>query len=110
MPRTRPMSKMKRLEMVVEKPTIPTVIKMLEKHATGYTIVPNVTGFGAHGARSDDIVLLVTVTTSDHVDPILESVMPLLNGRSGIVMVTDVAVQRAEHFIPEVRAAQIRRA
>lgn len=107
MPRTRPMSKMKRLEMVVETHAVPLVVKLLQKHATGYTMVPNVTGLGEHGERAGDITLLVTVTTSDHVDPIINAVMPLLNARSGIVMVTDVAVQRAEHFIPELRQAQI---
>jgi nitrogen regulatory protein PII len=99
---------MKRLEMVVETSAVPAVVAVLGKHATGYTIVPNVSGFGEHGAREDDIVLLVTVTTTDHVDPILDAIMPLLSARSGIVMITDVTVLRAEHFIPEVRAALTR--
>jgi len=102
------MSKMKRLELVVEKTALPGVTRLVEKHATGYTIVPQVTGFGEHGARADDIVLMVVVTTGDHVEQIVDAVMPLLNSRSGIALVSDVAVRRAEHFVPEVRAAQLR--
>lgn len=105
MRRQRIMSKMKRVEIVVQNELLEAIVRAVQKHATGYTIVPDVTGFGEHGLRDRDITLLVTVTSEQHLDPLLDEVMPMLGLRSGIVLITDVTVLRPEHFIPEVRAA-----
>ncbi|GAC1537439.1 MAG: hypothetical protein NVS2B17_10100 [Candidatus Velthaea sp.] len=96
---------MKRVEMVVENEQLDAVVRVVQKHATGYTIVPDITGFGEHGLHSRDITLLVTVTTEHHLDPLIDAVVPILGSHAGIVLITDVTVLRPEHFIPEVREA-----
>lgn len=108
MRRERFMSRMKRVEIVVESALVDGLIKIVEGHATGYTLVPGATGLGQHGYRERDMVMLVTIVTEDHLDAIIEAILPSLNDRANIVLISDVAVLRAEHFIPEVRAAASR--
>ncbi len=99
-------SKMKRIEIVVEPDQVETLVKLIERHSTGYTLVPGATGLGEHGYRDKDMVLLVTVVTPEHMDAIIEAILPSLNEHANIVLITEVAVLRAEHFIPEVRSAR----
>jgi hypothetical protein len=68
-------------------------------------VVPGATGLGEHGFHGQDMVVLVTVVTDEHLDAILEAILPSLHERANIVLISDVIVLRAEHFIPEVRAA-----
>ncbi len=105
MRRERFLSKMKRIEIVVEAQRIDALVRIVEKHATGYTLVPGATGLGEHGFRELGMVVLVTVVTEEHLDAIVEAILPSLNERANIVLVSDAMVLRAEHFIPEVRAA-----
>ena len=105
MRRNRFLSKMKRVEIVVESQRLDALLRIVRKHATGYTLVPGATGLGEHGFREKDMVVLVTVVTEAHLDPILEAILPSLSERANIVLISDVMVLRAEHFIPEVRAA-----
>ncbi len=108
--RRRILNSMKRLEIVLERDQIPMVCGVLTEHATGYTIIPEVTGYGHHGTHKEgDIVLLVTVVTRDHVDPILDVLIPLLNQRSGVVLITDVQVLRGDHFVPELKTRSLPR-
>jgi PII-like signaling protein len=101
--RRRILNTMKRLEIVLERDQLTAVERVLDEHATGYTVVPGVTGIGHHGRHDDDLILLVTVVTRDHLDPILDRLLPLLNVCSGVVVIADVQVLRGEHFIPEVK-------
>jgi len=101
--RRRILNTMKRLEIVLEREQLGAVTSLVCEHATGYTVIPEVTGFGHHGLRDRDIVVLVTVVTRDHVDPILDAVIPLLDHRSGVVLITDVQVVRGEYFVPELK-------
>jgi hypothetical protein len=105
MRRERFLSKMKRVEMVVETQQLDALVKIVEKHATGYTLVPGATGLGEHGLREQCMVVVVTVVTEEHLDAILAAILPSLSERANVVLVSDVMVMRAEHFIPEVRAA-----
>jgi nitrogen regulatory protein P-II len=101
--RRRILNTMKRLEIILERDQVDAVRGVLQEHATGYTVIPGCTGFGHHGKRDGDLVLLVTVVTRDHADPILDAVLPLLDRRSGVVLITEVQVVRGEHFVPELR-------
>ena len=107
--RRRILNTMKRLEIVVERDQLPMVRAVLDQHSTGYTVIPNVNGFGHHGLREGDIVLLVTVVTRDHIDAILDHLVPMLNQRSGVVLITDVQVVRGEYFVPELKASMTSR-
>lgn len=97
---------MKRLEIVLEHEQLGPVRRLLDQHATGYTVIKDVTGFGHHGFREGEIVLLVTVVTREHVDPIVDAVVPMLNERSGVVLISDVAVLRGEYFVPELQRSK----
>ena len=105
MRRPRILSKMKRLEIVVEAHRLDEMLRIVEPHVTGFTVMPGVRGVGLHGAHDGDLALLVTVVTSDHLEAIVDAILPMLNERANIVTIADVAVLRAEHFIPEVRSA-----
>jgi nitrogen regulatory protein PII len=94
---------MKRLEIVLERDQLDRVRRVLAEHATGYTMVPTCTGLGHHGVHEDDMVLLVTVVTFDHLDPILDALLPILDRRSGVVLISEVQVLRGQHFVPEMR-------
>jgi len=108
--RRRILNTMKRLEIVLERDQIPMVCGVLSEHATGYTIIPEVTGYGHHGTRKEgEVVVVVTVVTRDHVDPILDILGPLLDQRSGVVLISDVQVLHAEHFVPELKAQALPR-
>lgn len=107
--RRRVLNTMKRLEVVLERDQLPWVRQVLQEHATGYTLVPGCTGFGHHGFHEGELVLLVTVVTVEHLDPILDALLPLLDRRSGVVLISDVQVPRGEHFIPEVRDRMLQR-
>ncbi len=98
---------MKRLEIVLERDQLDRVRRILEIHATGYTMIPSCTGFGHHGIREDDLVLLVTVVTFEHIDPILDALLPILDKPRGW-SISDVQVLRGEHFVPEVRDRALR--
>lgn len=102
MARRRIFNTMKRLEIVLEHDQLPHVCRLLSEHATGYTVIRDVTGFGHHGHREGDVVVLVTVVTRDHVEPIIDMVVPMLNQRSGVVLISDVEVLRGEYFVPEL--------
>ena len=101
--RRRILNTMKRLEIVVERDQLPMVRTLLDQRATGYTVIPEVTGYGHHGHREGDLVLLVSVVTRDHFDPILDQLLPMLNQCSGVVLITDVQVVRGEYFVPELK-------
>jgi nitrogen regulatory protein PII len=101
--RRRIVNQMKRLEIVIEHAQLARVRAVLDEHATGYTVVSNVTGFGHHGCREGGLVMVVTVVTHDHVDPILDALPPVFNERCGIVVMSDVGVLNSENFVPELK-------
>lgn len=98
---------MKKVEMVVDSAAVDRVVEAIEAAgATGYTIVPNVSGKGNRGMRSasDEIfdeaanVLVIVVTREPVANRIVESVVKILKSYSGIVYVVDVTVVRPDHF------------
>ena len=94
---------MNRLEIVLERSQLKAVCDIVCQHATGYTVIPDVTGFGHHGPHDGDLAVVVTVLTREHLDPVLDRLLPMLNQRSGVALVTEVKVLRGEHFAPELK-------
>jgi len=75
-------------------------------HATGYTIVGNLSGKGHHGVREahymfteqESLLMIMTVVPEDKVEPVLAGLRPLFAKHSGVMFVADVAVSRREYF------------
>lgn len=96
----------KKIEIVVEAARARAIIGMIEQAgATGYTMVPEVSGKGARGIRDDahlsDVfrnVLIIVIASEEIAARIVEASQPILEHYAGIVMVSDVAVIRNEHF------------
>lgn len=75
-------------------------------HATGYTIIGNISGKGHHGVREahfmfseqESLEIILTVVPNEKVEPILAGLRPLFERHSGLMLVTDVTVSRQEYF------------
>lgn len=96
----------KRIEFIVEKAIAPTIIELIEHHgASGYTIIPDVTGKGRHGRRGGADVLsvyamemIIAIVRDDAAAAIVEAAQALLADYTAIVTVSDVGVVRPDHF------------
>jgi nitrogen regulatory protein PII len=98
---------MKEIRIILAGEHLKFVTDLLDNvKATGYTIIHNVSGKGHHGFHTahamfnemDSLVMLMTVVTSDRVDPILAGLKPLFERYTGVMFVSDVAVSRLEYF------------
>jgi nitrogen regulatory protein PII len=75
-------------------------------HATGYTIIGNISGKGHHGVREahfmfseeESLEIILTVVPEDKVQPILSGLRTLFERHSGLMLVADVTVSRQEYF------------
>ena len=98
---------MKEIKIVVHGEHLAFVTDLLDRVATGYTIINNVSGKGHDGFHEGPLlfnetssqVMVFTVVPEDRVEPILAGLGPLFNKHSGTMFVTDVAVSRREHFV-----------
>lgn len=96
----------KKIEIVVEAARARAIIEMIETvGAKGYTIVPDVSGRGNRGVRDEahlsDVfrnMLIIVIAAEEIANRIIEQSQPLLEDYAGIVVVSDVAVIRDEHF------------
>jgi len=98
---------MKEIRVIVSGEHRAFVTELLDKvHATGYTIIGNVSGKGHHGVREshfmfselESLVMIMTVVPEEKVEPILAGLRPLFDRYSGVMFVSDVAVSRREYF------------
>jgi nitrogen regulatory protein PII len=99
---------MKKLEIVVLGEYVGDVRELLAEHVSGYTQIAPVSGRGHHGYHEGRLLfndrsaqaMIVTVVRPEVLDPLLEGLLPVLERRSGVVWVTDVAVSRPAYFDP----------
>ncbi len=98
---------MKEIRVVVAGEHRAFVTDLFERvHATGYTIIGNISGKGHHGLREahfmfneqESLVMIMTVVPEQKVEPILAGLRPLFDRHSGVMFVADVAVSRREYF------------
>lgn len=96
----------KKIEIVVEAARVRALLQMIDAAgAKGYTVVSNVSGRGHRGIRDDahlsDVfgnMLIIVVAAEDIAARIVAASQSLLENYAGIVVVSDVAVVRDEHF------------
>ncbi len=98
---------MKEVRVIVAGEHRPFVAELLDKvHASGYTIIGNISGKGHHGvheahfmfSEQESQVMIMAVVPADKVEPILAGLRPLFERYSGVMFVSDVAVSRQEYF------------
>jgi nitrogen regulatory protein PII len=98
---------MKEIRVIVAGEHRPFVTELLDKvHASGYTIIGNISGKGHHGvheahfmfSEQESQVMILAVVPADKVEPILAGLRPLFERYSGVMFVSDVAVSRREYF------------
>ncbi|MGH7255816.1 MAG: P-II family nitrogen regulator [Nitrospirales bacterium] len=98
---------MKEIKIIVGGEHLEFITELLDRvHATGYTIIDNVSGKGHHGFHQGHLmfndtssqVMVLTVVPEQTVEPILAGLGPLFNKHSGAMFVSDVAVSRRERF------------
>ena len=101
------LTKMARLEVVVDGEQIPIVRDLLlDAGATGYTALHGVSGFGHHGAREgrllfndrNSLALLISVIPLDRAEPVVAGIRRLLDDQPGVVFVSETHVSRPEYF------------
>jgi nitrogen regulatory protein PII len=100
---------MKKLEIVVAGEDVSDIRELLAEFVSGYTQIAPVSGRGHDGYHEGRLLfndvsaqaMIVTVVQPDALEPLLEGLLPLLELRSGVVWVSDVAVARAAYFSPE---------
>lgn len=98
---------MKEIRVIVAGEHRALVTELLDRvHASGYTIIGNISGKGHHGVREahfmfseqESLEMILTVVPEDKVEPILAGLRPIFERHSGFVYVADVAVSRQEYF------------
>jgi nitrogen regulatory protein PII len=100
---------MKKLEIVIPGEHVGDVRDLLAEHVTGYTQISPVSGRGHGGYHEgrlyfNDVsaqTMIVTIIQPGALEPLLEGLLPLIEQRSGVAWVSDVAVARAAYFMPE---------
>jgi nitrogen regulatory protein PII len=100
------LSRKKKVEIVVEVARARQILQAIEEiGATGYTVIPHVSGMGHQGKRGgDDVlgvfhnVLILVITTEDVAMEVIERCQILLENYAGIVYLSDVEVVREAHF------------
>ena len=101
------LTKMTRIEVVVDGEHVPTVRDLLlEAGATGYTALHGVAGFGHSGERAgrllfndrNSLSMLISVVPFDHVQPVVAGIRELLDHHAGVVFVSETHVSRPEYF------------
>jgi nitrogen regulatory protein PII len=103
------LSAMKKLEIVVPGEHVGDVRELLTDHVSGYTQIGPVSGSGHHGYHEGRLLfndvsaqtMIITIIQPDALEPLLAGLLPLLERRSGVAWVSDVAVARAKYFAPK---------
>ncbi len=87
-----------RIEIVIEEPWAPELIRVLKQlHVPGYTVIPRAGGSGDRGIRrgdelagdSSNCVFIIACEDESLVDQLAEAVRPLLTRSGGIMLVSD---------------------
>ncbi len=91
------MQSIKRIEIITDAVEMREVRRVLARHGiAGYTIIRDVEGQGASGARTGDDLTdvfkssyLLTTCEPAQLDALIDSIRPILKKRGGICLVSD---------------------
>ena len=97
----------KRIELIIEKMAWKRAGRILEAAGlTGYTVTPALAGYGGGNrwqrdtdiSASNDMVVMLSIGSSERVEKALVEIESLLGAHIGVVSVSDVQVLRDERF------------
>lgn len=96
----------RKIEIIIEAPLSRAVVAWLgELGIKGYSMIPRVSGGGAHGERStDDVtrvfenVMILAIAPEAQARQVLEDFHRRFANATGIVYLSDVEVARPDHF------------
>ena len=101
------LTKMARIEVVVDGEHVPTVRDLLlDAGATGYTALHGVAGFGHSGEHAgrllfndrNSLSMVISVVPIERVEAVVAGVRSLLDHHHGVVFVSETYVSRPEYF------------
>ena len=101
------LSKMLKIEVVISGENQEKVTNMMQDSGvTGYTIIPNVSGYGHSGTHEGRLlfndkssqVMVMAVAPEDVISNIARGLRTLLEGQSGVMFVSEVSVARITYF------------
>lgn len=96
----------RRIEVLVDAPLAPRIIEHGRAAGVkGYTLLPTLSGQGAHGAWSEDLisgaqqkVIYVAIVSEERAAHLIERLAPILESHGLVVMNSAVSVIRAEKY------------
>jgi nitrogen regulatory protein PII len=91
------METVKRLEIIVDSPEVPDLLRELNKvGVTGYTIFNNLSGSGDRGERRNDEpgggsgnACILAAVKQERVDSVVAAIRPILRRRGGVCLISD---------------------
>lgn len=98
---------MKEIRIIIHGEQLGFITELLDSiEAGGYTIISNLSGKGHHGFHTahamfnemDSMQMVMTVVPEEKMEAILAGLRPIFPRHTGIMLVSDVAVSRAEYF------------
>lgn len=107
MSETAELTRMQKVELVIGGDAVPAVKDLFgQAGVTGWTGIPNVSGFGHGGFHQgrllfnerDALSLLITVVPEERLAPLVSGLRALLEDRPGVMFVSETSVSRPEYF------------
>ena len=101
------LNEMFKLEVVISGEDQDTVSNMMQDEGiTGYTVIPNISGFGHYGHHQGQMffndkssfVLIMVVAPENVINNIAEGIEALFKGKSGVMFISEVSVARVTYF------------
>ncbi len=91
---------MKRFEIVIGAGYLDQLIELLERSGLrGYTVIKNAGGFGSHGKRNPDDVLIadenaviILACNEDQAQAVLNELQPAMKGFNGMCLISNCYV------------------
>jgi PII-like signaling protein len=95
-----------KIEILVDRPLLPRIVAAAKTVGVGgYTILPALSGAGAHGTWDDDQlsgaqakVVFVTVTSAKKAESLIDALTPLLESHGLMLLSSTVDVVRGAKF------------
>lgn len=101
------LNQMFKIEVVISGNDQDTVTNMMKDEGiTGYTVIPNISGFGHYGHHQGQMffndkssfVMIIAVAPEDVIARVAEGLEALFKGKPGVLFVSEVSVARVTYF------------